>query len=203
MRAVGDARAMWAALDREAPSLVLLDLGLPDEDGLALIRRLRTRSSVPIIVLTARRDRDDRITALKAGADDYVLKPVDPEELSLRVANVLRRGTPAPHTAGSDALEFGGWRLDPEGESLTAPDGAAVKLTRAEFDVLTALARAPGRVLSRDYLLDAVARADDEGPSDRLIDVLVSRLRKKMEMGGRTRVIETVIGRGYKLNPIA
>ncbi len=199
MRACASAREMWSALERESPALILLDLGLPDEDGLALIRRLRTRSQVPVVVLTARRERDDRITALKSGADDYVIKPVDPEELSLRVTNLLRRGSGISAVAG-DALEFGGWKLDLTGELLRAPDGVQVKLTRAEFDVLTALARSPGRVLSRDYLLDAVARADDEGPSDRLIDVLVSRLRKKMETGGRARVVETVIGRGYKLS---
>lgn len=197
----GSAKTMHEVLDREAIDLIVLDLGLPDEDGLTLIRQLRTRSTVPIVVLTARQTRDDKIAALGIGADDYVIKPVDPQELALRIVNLLRRarGTKTDDAGKHDVLEFGGWRLDISANALHAPDGAHVILTRAEFDVLTALARAPNRVLSRDFLLDAISR-DGDSPGDRVIDVMVSRLRKKLCDDPRHPVlIQTVMGRGYRL----
>lgn len=198
----GSAKAMHEILDREKIDLILLDLGLPDEDGLTLIRQLRTRSTVPIVVLTARQTRDDRIAALEIGADDYVNKPVDPQELTLRIANLLRRSSAAKSEDPQkhDVLAFGGWSLDVSANVLRAPDGVEIVLTRAEFDILTALARAPNRVLSRDFLLDAISR-DGDSPGDRVIDVMISRLRKKLGDDPRHAVlIQTVTGRGYRLS---
>lgn len=188
---------MLAVLNREPVHLILLDLMLPDEDGLTLARQVRARSTVPIIVLTARRGHDDRLAALDIGADDYLTKPFDPRELILRIRNLLSR------TAGAEpesaVLIFAGWTLDVDGRTLSAPNGADVRLTPGEFNLLAALARAPNRVLSRDFLLDAVAR-DEDAPADRMIDVYVSRLRRKIEENSKTpRLIVTIPGHGYKL----
>jgi two-component system, OmpR family, response regulator len=188
---------MFAVLSRETVHLILLDLMLPDEDGLVLARQVRARSTVPIIVLTARRGRDDRLAALDIGADDYMTKPFDPRELVLRIRNLLGR-------AGGDALEvsvlgFEGWVLDVAGRSLSAPDGRDVALTPGEFNLLAALAKASNRVLSRGFLLDAISQ-DEDVPSDRMIDVYVSRLRRKIEKTpGKPRLIVTIPGHGYKL----
>jgi DNA-binding response OmpR family regulator len=198
----GSAKGMHEVLNREKIDLIILDLGLPDEDGLTLIRQLRTRSRIPIIVLTARQTRDDKISALEIGADDYVVKPVDPQELALRVTNLLRRasGSSTTEAIAHDVLVFGGWQLDISANALRAPDGAVIELTRAEFDILTALARAPNRVLTRDFLLDAISR-DSDAPSDRVIDVMISRLRKKLgDDPRRSMLIQTVMGRGYRLS---
>ncbi len=200
-------KEMHALLNSEAVNLVLLDLGLPDEDGLVLARQVRTRSSVPIIVITARKDRQDRLTALEMGADDYITKPFDLQELILRIQNVLGRATaPGDSTTTAiqaDRLGFDGWIVDITGRTVTDPRGADVPLTRSEFNLLSALAKAPNRVLARDYLLDAVSR-DNDAASERMIDVLISRLRKKIERDPRkpTRIV-TVVGCGYKFSSIA
>lgn len=198
-------KEMLACIDSEAIDLVLLDLGLPDEDGLVLARQVRARSSLPIIVVTARKDQKDRLAALEIGADDYLTKPFDPEELALRVRNLLGRAG-ADGAIGealrdrTEVFRFQGWTLDAGGHSLTGDDGEKVSLTRAEFNLLAALARAPNRVLSRDYLLDAVSQ-DSDAPTDRLIDVLVSRVRKKIEADPKKpEIITTVIGCGYKFS---
>ncbi|MCH7486185.1 MAG: response regulator transcription factor [Proteobacteria bacterium] len=195
-------KEMLALLDREEVSLILLDLGLPDEDGLALARQVRARSSLPIIVLTARKGRDDRLLALELGVDDYLTKPADPRELLLRVRNVLGRasadGGGRGPAGGTRLVEFGGWTVDVSARALTDPDGRDVSLTRAEFNLLAALTKAPNRVLSRDFLLDAISR-DADSPSQRMIDVLVSRLRKKIEADPKKpEWIVTVPGCGYK-----
>ena len=186
-------KEMLACIDSEAIDLVLLDLGLPDEDGLVLARQVRARSSLPIIVVTARKEQKDRLAALEIGADDYLTKPFDPEELTLRVRNILGRAGDGSNTNAEEALrertevfKFLGWTLDAGGHSLTGLDGDKVKLTRAEFNLLTSLARAPNRVLSHDYLLDAVSQ-DADAPTDRLIDILISRVRKKIEPNQKNR----------------
>ena len=190
-------KEMFAVLNKRQVNLILLDLGLPDEDGLALARKIRARSSIPIIIITARQNIDDRLSGLDIGADDFLTKPFDPRELVLRVGNVLKR---ASDTRGDtpQVRSFDGWLLDLSSRTLTAPDGSDVHLTGGEFNLIAALANAPNRVLSRDHLLDAVTH-DDEPPSDRMIDVFVSRLRKKIEKDPRKPVyIVTVPGHGYK-----
>lgn len=197
----GSGREMFTALDGGTVDLVILDLNLPDEDGLVLARKMRTRWSQPIIVLSARSGRDDRITALEIGADDYVVKPADPEELALRVRNLLSRsvgGSPESQERKRGVYRFDGWTLDIAGFSLSGPDGQAVSLTPGEFKLLATLVKAQNRVLSRDQLLDAISEAEDS-PGDRLVDVLISRLRKKIEVDPRNpSCIVTVVGVGYK-----
>ncbi len=189
-------------LANEQIDLILLDLNLPDEDGLVLVRQIRARSAVPIIIMTVRSDQADRIAGLEIGADDYVIKPFHPRELVARVRNVLRRHGEANGAQGPGPLVFDGWMLDPESRTLTSPDGKPVSLTGAEFDVLVALARGMGRVMSRHQLLDAAAHGGDP-PSERAIDVLISRIRKKVEDNPRApRMIVTVQGHGYKLTPV-
>ncbi|MCC7166845.1 MAG: response regulator transcription factor [Rhodospirillales bacterium] len=191
-------KEMLAMLDQVPVDLVLLDLNLPDEDGLTLARLIRARSRLPIVVLTAREGRDSRLAALEIGADDYLVKPFDPEELALRLRNLLSRtkggGLAERQGADSKAVRFEGFTLDLANRSLTAPDGQAIALSPGEYNLMAALARAPGRVLSRGHLLDAVSRSE-ESPTERLIDVLVSRLRKKTN---RRDLIATVPGLGYR-----
>ena len=200
----GNGEEMLSLLDQEPVHLVLLDLGLPDEDGLTLARQLRARSSLPIIVLTARQKRDDRLIALEMGVDDYLTKPCDPQELVLRARNLLSR-TSAGTTQNSDwqsacKVGFDGWVVNLTAHSLSAPDGREVHLAGSEFSLLAALVKAPNRVLSRDYLLDAVSRNVDT-PSDRTIDVIVSRLRRKIESDPKNpKLIVTVVGFGYKFS---
>ncbi|MBT3552654.1 MAG: response regulator transcription factor [Rhodospirillaceae bacterium] len=201
----GSGKEMLATLNTEKIDLILLDLGLPDEDGLTLTRQIRARSSIPIIVITARRGREDRLAALELGADDYLTKPFDPEELVLRVHNILGRAKDGGGDGGgarleANVIESGGWKIDGGARSVTSPGGQDITLTAAEFNLLAALAKAPNRVLSRDYLLDAVSRNDD-APSDRLIDVLISRVRKKIEdEPKKPKFIITVAGSGYKFS---
>jgi len=195
---------LLAVLDKEPIHLVLLDLGLPDEDGLALARQIRARSSLPIIVLTARQKREDRLTALAVGADDYVTKPCDPQELALRVRNLLSRAkagaTSADDLHTEHSLRFEGWSINLTAHTLAAPDGRDVHLTRSEFNLLAALVNAPNRALTRDHLLDAISR-HGEMPRDRVIDVIVSRLRQKIESDPKNpKLIVTVIGFGYKFS---
>lgn len=194
-------KQMLACVDAEPVDLVLLDLGLPDEDGLVLARQLRARSSLPIVVLTARKAQKDRLTALEIGADDYLTKPFDPAELLLRLRNLFSRAEGGePAQARLEVFRFAGWTLDAGAHTLADTDGRKVSLTRAEFNLLAALARAPNRVLSRAFLLDAVSQ-DADAPTDRLIDVLVSRVRKKIEKDPKQpRIITTVVGSGYKFS---
>lgn len=200
----GNGKEMLACIDSESIDLILLDLGLPDEDGLVLARQVRARSSLPIIVLTARKEQKDRLAALEIGADDYLTKPFDPEELVLRVRNMLGRTDTGTADEAlrerTEVFRFEGWTLDAGGHSLIDGKDQKVSLTRAEFNLLAALVRAPNRVLSRDYLLDAVSQ-DADAPTDRLIDVLVSRVRKKIEKDPKKpEIITTVVGCGYKFS---
>jgi two-component system OmpR family response regulator len=197
-----DGREMRQALESWRIDLVVLDLMLPGDDGLTLCREVRTRSDVPIIMLTAMGEETDRIVGLETGADDYVPKPFNPRELLARIRAVLRRRqcSPAPVDAERRAvLRFAGWTLDLTGRRLENPDGLIVDLTSGEFDLLSALATRPQRVLSRDQLLD-LTHGRGGGPFDRSIDIQVSRLRRKIEADARNpQLIKTVRGGGYVL----
>jgi two-component system OmpR family response regulator len=193
---------MASVLDGARVSLVILDLMLPGEDGLALCRRLRATSSLPIIMLTAMGDEVDRIIGLEMGADDYLAKVANPRELLARVRAVLRRagaseaGTPADQKR---VLEFAGWRLDVTHRQLYSAKNAMVPLRAGEFDLLLAFAERPRRVLSRDQLLD-LSRGRSASVFDRSIDVQVSRLRRKIEPDPKEpTLIKTVRSGGYIL----
>lgn len=200
---VSTGREMFASLDAKAPDLFLLDLNLPDEDGLTLARQIRARGDIPVIILTARHGMADRLAGLEIGVDDFLTKPCDPREVVLRVRNVLMRTGALRGMGASRPLRFGEWQLDVASRTLTAPDGADLQLTHGEFNVLSALAAARGRVLTRGQLIDVIARNDDP-PGDRMIDVFVSRLRKKIEENPRRPVyIVTVPGFGYKFSGLS
>ena len=189
---------MLEAMKGPDVDMIVLDLGLPDEDGLVILRQTRMRTDVPILVLTSRDDPEARRAALELGADDFVSKSVQPEEITLRVRNILKRmeGRPisGPAAATDEIVKFAGWRLNLSNRTLTNPKGTDVFLTAAEFDILATLARAPNRVLSRDQLLDGLARVD-EGPTERMIDSYISRIRRKTKL---SKIIVTVTGVGYR-----
>lgn len=197
-------KEMLACVDSEKVDLVLLDLGLPDEDGLTLARQVRARSTLPIIVLTVRDHQSDRLAVLEVGADDYLTKPFDPQELLLRIRNLIGRSSSVPGSDGRmrrpEVFRFDGWTMDLGAHSLSGADSEKVQLTRAEFNLLAAMVKAPNRVLTRAHLLDAISQ-DADAPTDRLIDVLVSRIRKKIEPEpSAPRIITTVVGSGYKFS---
>jgi len=179
------------------PDLVLLDLMLPEMDGLEVCRRLRqdpVTRAIPIVMLTARGDEVDRVLGLEMGADDYVVKPFSPRELVARIRAVLRRARPSP---GPTPITVGRLGIDAAAHTVTV-DGAAVALTRREFDLLRALVEARGRVLSREFLLDHVWGYTAAGEIEsRTVDVHVRRLRQKL--GAEGRRIATVTGVGYRL----
>lgn len=189
--ALGRASAHW-------PDLVVLDLMLPGMDGLEVCRRLRGRGPVPVIMLTARGDEDDRILGLEVGADDYVTKPFSPRELVLRVESVLRRTRPGPGVA---PLEAGGLRVDP-GSRRATKNGSELALTLREFDLLTFFVRNPGRAFSREDLMREVWGWDFGDLST--VTVHVRRLRGKVEDDpARPGLIQTVWGVGYRFDAAA
>ncbi len=198
--AVSGAAEALAQLQKTSFDLLVLDLNLPDGDGLALARQLGPRPKTAVIMVTARADDVDRIVGLELGADDYNTKPFNPRELVARVKAVLRRlhGPVAPPVAESSSLQFEGWKLDSGSRSLWDRQGREVHLTRAEFDLLVVLATRPGRAQTRDQLLDTIA-GRESAPFDRTIDVLIARLRRKIEPDPKApKLILTVPGFGYK-----
>jgi two-component system OmpR family response regulator len=196
-----DGEAMWRAFDPERIAVVVLDVMLPGEDGLSLCRRLRDRSDVPIVMLTARGEATDRIVGLELGADYYLPKPFDPRELLAAINSVLRRSRQTRASIGRRCLTFAGWTLDPARQELTDPQGDPVPLGGAEFRLLEVFARNPQRVLSRDELL-TLTHGREAGPFDRAIDILVSRLRGHLDDDPRhPRVIRTVRAAGYLFLP--
>ncbi|WP_426960407.1 response regulator [Muricoccus radiodurans] len=204
--AARDGREMWEVIGTAPPDAVLLDVMLPGTSGLDLLRRLRERSCVPVLMLTARGEEMDRVLGLELGADDYVAKPFAPRELVARVRALLRRaGTPAGDgdlASRSRRLAFAGWVLDTARRELTAPDGAAVDLSGAEYDLLLAFLEHPQRVLTREQLLEVAKRRVGVDPFDRTVDVQVSRLRRKIEPDeGSPAIIKTVRGAGYLFVP--
>lgn len=204
---VSNGAAMRVALEHGDIALVLLDLVIPGEDGLALARHIRQRSDIPIIMLTGKGELIDRVVGLEAGADDYISKPFHLREVLARIRTVLRRVSlkPAPAAAAEavapvpdrETIAFQGWRLDLVRRELLNPAGAPVPLTTAEFELLRAFARNANRVLSRDRLLDLV-KGRAWSAYDRSIDTQVVRLRRKIERDpSKPELIKTVRGGGY------
>jgi DNA-binding response OmpR family regulator len=206
--------ALMTLMQRDPPSLVLLDLGLPGEDGLTIARRLREIAGVGqlgLIIVSGRGDAVDRIVGLEIGADDYVTKPFDLRELLARIKAVLRltEAVAASAAGGAhaepggaprrDRLHFAGYTLDRAARQVHASDGAEIVLTSGEFDLLTVFAQHPGHVLSRDFLLEQT-RGREAAPFDRTIDVQVGRLRKKLEADPQDpQILKSVRGAGYVL----
>ncbi|MCR8956615.1 response regulator transcription factor [Variovorax sp. S2] len=208
-----DGASLMKLMGSDPADLVLLDLGLPGEDGFSIARRMRENWRCGLVIVTGRGDAVDKVVGLEVGADDYVTKPFDLRELVARVKAVLRRLAPddastaaaaAPASAAanpSERLRFAGWQLDLAARSLTNPQGQNVSLTGGEFDLLCAFAHHPGRVLSRDFLLEQT-RGREAAPFDRTIDVQVGRLRKKIEADpDDPQIIKSVRGAGYILVP--
>jgi len=183
-------------LARHPVRLVVLDIGLPGIDGFEVCRRLRARTTVPILMLSARDDEIDRVAGLEAGADDYVTKPFSPRELVARVKAILRRTAAGPGGVAGGALAVGEVELDRDARTVRVA-GAPVELTAREFDLLAALLAHPGVVLSRDRLMELVWEGEFAGGT-RTVDVHVAQLRAKL---GRPDLIETVRGAGYKVSP--
>jgi two-component system OmpR family response regulator len=197
-----DGTGLWRVLDKVRPDLVVLDVMLPGQDGLELCRDLRSRSNIPVIMLTARGEETDRIIGLEMGADDYLAKPFNPRELLARIKSVLRRARSLPENLGTTpvkAYRFAGWTLDVATRNLTAPDGVVVPMSGTEYKLLGIFLAHPNRLLTRDQLLSLMA-ARDGGPFDRAIDVQMSRLRQRLRDDAREpRLIKTVRGEGYLL----
>jgi len=191
---------MWRLLPQGGVDLILLDVMLPGASGLDLLRALRARSTVPVIIVSARGEEADRVLGLELGADDYLAKPFGRPELLARIRAVLRRSVVAPAVPlGGETLAFAGWRLDLRSRTLVDPGGAVVDLSGAEYDLLLVFLDHPGRVLGREQILE-LSRARLGSPSDRSVDTLVSRLRRKLDPPeGEPPVIKTVRGSGYML----
>jgi two-component system OmpR family response regulator len=192
---------LMALMQADAPALVLLDLGLPGEDGLAIARALREHHRCGLVIVSGRGEAVDRVVGLEIGADDYVTKPFDLRELLARIKAVLRRLEPAPAAAAGSAPDprIAGRPVELAGRGVLDRDGADIALTAGEFDLLVTLCQHPGRVLSRDFLLDAT-RGREAGPFDRTIDVQIGRLRRKLEAAApNTQIIKSVRGAGYLL----
>jgi len=191
-----DGAEALASAREHAPDLVLLDVMLPQIDGLEVCRRLRERSDVPIVLLTARSGDSDKVIGLDLGADDYVVKPFSPRELMARIRAQLRRRQ--GQAADQPVLTSGGLVVDPNGMDVRIGD-RPVEVTTFEFRLLHALMTRAGRVFSRDELIGAVHDIDDAAILDRTIDVHLGRLRRKLgDNAGRPRYIATVRGAGYK-----
>ncbi|MBE7243614.1 MAG: winged helix-turn-helix domain-containing protein, partial [Actinomycetospora chiangmaiensis] len=203
-------QALRAAIALRAPDLVVLDLNMPEEDGLSIVRDLKARTAIPIIMLTATASAIDRVVGLELGADDYLPKPCELRELVARVRSVLRRvqgpGMPPPPSPPSPRdegrrIRFGTKWLELDALRLSDDAGSAQALTRSEFDLLKAFADHPKRALSRERLLD-LADARDPDAFDRAVDVRINRIRKKIEPDpANPRFIRTVRGLGYVFRP--
>ena len=198
----GDAESARTRLTAYAIDLVILDIMMPGEDGLSLCRHIRATGEVPVILLTARSEETDRIVGLEMGADDYVVKPFSPRELSARIKVILRRaaaGGTRQHAPESGSYAFAGWVLKSGERALVDREGVSVPLSTGEFNLLLALVTRPRQVLTRDQLLD-LTQGREAAAFDRAIDNQVSRLRRKIEVDAKSpEIIKTVWGGGYTL----
>jgi two-component system, OmpR family, response regulator len=199
--------ALMNLMRSDLPALVLIDLGLPGEDGFSIARQLREHWRCGLVIVSGRAESVDKIVGLEVGADDYVTKPFDLRELLARIKAVLRRIAPAEPPATTEGapvrgkLRFAGWELDTAARRLVSAGGDEVVLTAGEFDLLWAFVRHPGRVLSRDFLLEQT-RGREAAPFDRTIDVQVGRLRRKLEPDAEPpQIIKSVRSAGYVLVP--
>ena len=195
--------SLRAAFEREQPDLIVLDLNMPEEDGLSIIRDLKQRSNVPVIMLTGTASAIDRVVGLELGADDYIAKPCELRELVARIRSVLRRTQGPGAAAAAEAapknkvVRFGTKWLDLDARLLRDDEGVEHPLTASEFNLLKAFADNPKRVLTRERLLD-LANARDPDAFDRAIDIRITRIRRKIEPDpARPSIIRTVRGAGY------
>jgi two-component system, OmpR family, phosphate regulon response regulator OmpR len=198
-----DAADARRKLDGLVFDLIVMDIMMPGESGLELTRALRQNDDVPVLLLTAMSEPDDRIAGLETGADDYLVKPFEPRELVLRIRRILRRIPPEPATARRE-VRFGNFSFDLDRRTLRR-SGQDIRLTAGEAELLAALAAAPGQTLSRDVLGQAAPPGEagrDSGIGSRMVDVQMTRLRRKIEADPRfPRYLQTVRGRGYMLQP--
>lgn len=183
---------------QQTPDLCIVDLGLPDMDGMQVVRELQDGSPCAVLILTGRNDVTDRVLGLELGADDYIVKPFEPRELVARVRSILRRyqraAPPETSAAEKTVARFAGWTFDGGRLTMTAPDGREVNLSAAEASLLAVLLRRPNKIFSREQLLGE----RDVDPFDRSIDVRISRLRRKLDDDPQNpRLIKTVYGAGY------
>jgi two-component system, OmpR family, response regulator len=195
--------SLWAELEKGRPDLIVLDLNMPEEDGLSIIRDLKYKGGVPVIMLTATASPIDRVVGLELGADDYLAKPCELRELLARVRSVLRRVPPAaaPATEGGNQVRFGTKWLDLDVRLLRDDNGNEHPLTASEYNLLKAFAENPKRVLTRERLLE-LANARDAEAFDRAVDIRIMRIRRKIEPDpSHPRVIRTVRGGGYLFSP--
>ena len=203
-------KSLRGAIETSVPDLVVLDLNMPEEDGLSIIRDLKSRINVPVIMLTATASPIDRVVGLELGADDYIAKPCELRELMARIRSVLRRSArapaAAPETAGAKAakdqlVRFGTKWLDLEAQALRDDEGNEHPLTASEFSLLKVFAANPKRVLSRERLLE-LANARDAEAFDRAVDLRIMRIRRKIEIDPtKPAVIRTIRGGGYLFSP--
>ena len=200
-------KSLRGVIETNVPDLVVLDLNMPEEDGLSIIRDLKSRINVPVIMLTATASPIDRVVGLELGADDYLAKPCELRELMARIRSVLRRAGPAAKAAQETAatktalVRFGTKWFDDEAQALKDDDGNEHPLTASEYGLLKVFAANPKRVLSRERLLE-LANARDAEAFDRAIDLRIMRIRRKIEPDpGRPTVIRTIRGGGYVFSP--
>src|SRR5205823_10095218 len=202
-------KSLRAAIETSVPDLVVLDLNMPEEDGLSIIRDLKSRANVPVIMLTATASPIDRVVGLELGADDYIAKPCELRELMARIRSVLRRSGPvkaAPEASAAKAakdqlVRFGTKWLDLEAQALRDDEGNEHPLTASEFSLLRVFAANPKRVLSRERLLE-LANARDAEAFDRAVDLRIMRIRRKIEPDpSKPAVIRTIRGGGYLFSP--
>ncbi|MCI5075891.1 response regulator [Oricola sp.] len=199
----GNATELRGLVEADAPDLIVLDINMPGEDGLSVLKSLRGGEDLPVVMLTAASDVIDRVIGLELGADDYLGKPVDLRELEARIKAVLRRKSAAPKEGGAKAgdepkrFRFGKTWLDLEAAKLSDENGEEIPLTSMEFNLLKLFARNRGRVLNRDQILEG-AHDRSWDPFDRSIDIRISRIRRKIELNPqKPTVIRTVRGIGY------